>query len=105
MTQFNDIQTDQETADLFYNSFTGDFNIVASDQAHIGDIIQSFMGDWKQYPMVGVGVGAYLNSVGQQQRLVRELIVQLKADGYIVDNPQVKIQDGNITINPNAYRQ
>lgn len=105
MTQFNDIQMDTETADLFFNSFTGDFNIVASDQQHLGDIIQSFNGDWKQYPMVGVGVGAYLNSAGQQQRLVRELLIQLRADGYTVDNPQVKISDGNITINPNAYRQ
>jgi hypothetical protein len=90
---------------LFINSNAGDYDINFSDNQHIEDIIQSFNGDWKQFPMVGVGVSSYLASTGQQQQLTREILIQLKADGFTVDNPIVKIVNGNITVNPNAYRQ
>lgn len=102
---FQDIQCNSDNADLYFNTFDGDFDIMGSDQQHIEDILQSFNGDWKQFPMVGVGISSYLNSVGQEQRLPREVIVQLRADGYTCDNPIIQINQGNIVINPNAYRQ
>jgi hypothetical protein len=93
-----------ENGDLYYNASTGDFDIEYSDDQNVEDIIQSFPGDWRQYPQIGVGCGAYLNSSGQEQKLSSEVILHLKSDGFIVDNPTVKIANSTINIKPNAYR-
>lgn len=100
---FQDFRTNDD-GDLYFDPTTGDFQVTPSDEQHMGDIIQSFPGDWKQWPQVGVGASAYLGSSGQQQELSREVIVQLKADGYSVAAPTITITPDTVTIIPNATR-
>jgi hypothetical protein len=83
----------------------GDFVIGVSDNQHIQDIIQSYIGWWKQFPLVGVGIQSYVNSNGQDQALARSIQIQLQSDGFTVQNPQVTINPDEITIQPNAIRQ
>jgi hypothetical protein len=60
----------------------GDFTIIESDEQHIVDIINSAQGSWKEYPLCGVGIDNYLNSVVSQQSLTNEIKVQLTRDGF-----------------------
>lgn len=102
MAVFKDFLLD-DGGDLLIQN--GDFAIGRSDQQHVQDIINSYPGWWKQYPNVGVGVMNYLNSSGQQQKLQRNIIIQLQSDGYVVSNPIVDNNpDGTFTITPNAIR-
>jgi hypothetical protein len=96
-----DIQLD-DTGDLLFAN--GDLLIGRSDEQHIKDTINAFPGWWKEFPADGVGIMAYLKSSGQQQTLARSVRLQLQADGYTVDNPQVAITADSISINPNAIR-
>lgn len=81
----------------------GDFAVIVSDSQHVADNINSFPGWWKENPADGVGVFAYLNSAGQEQDLKRSIQIQLTADGYKVNNPEVSVSaSGQLTINPNA---
>jgi len=80
----------------------GDWAIGESDQMHIQDTIISYPGWWKQYPVDGVGIGYYSKSNGQEQIIAREIKIQLELDGYTVSNPQIKLENEKLTINPNA---
>lgn len=63
----------------------GDFIIDYSDSTHIQDIIESFPGEWKEFPTLGVGLMQYLNSSGKEQELKNEIKRQITADGYSID--------------------
>ena len=83
----------------------GDFKVGKSDQQHVEDIIESYSGWWKEFPLLGVGVQNYLNSTGNNQQLARNIIVQLVSDGFTCSNPIISLNpDGTFTINPNATR-
>lgn len=64
----------------------GDFSILDSDQQHVILIINTYFGQWKQSPFLGVGIIRYLNSSGQQNVLKRNITVQMIADGYKVND-------------------
>ena len=100
-TIFQDIR--QKDDDLFIAN--GDFSIVPSDEDHIIDILQAFQGEWKQFLSVGVGIRNYLNSSGREQEISREVRLQLQADGFIVKNPDFKIDEsGKLVVAPYAVR-
>jgi hypothetical protein len=63
----------------------GDFAIVESDQDHIAIIVKSYLGAFKQFPLVGLGIDYYLASSTSEQVLKRNMTVQLNNDGYRVD--------------------
>ena len=71
-----------EVDDLFINPNTGDFLAATSDPQHVKDIINSFVGWWKEYPTLGVGAKRFLGSTGGVQKLKSKVQVALKADGY-----------------------
>lgn len=104
MAKATDIKLDND-GDLYIDPNTGDLKIDLSDKQHIKDIINSNVGWWKQFPLVGVGVQYYLNSSGFQQQLEREIKIQLTADGYSMERPKVtSLPDGTFNIEPNAER-
>lgn len=91
------------TGDLVISN--GDFKIGESDKQHIQDTITAYAGWWKQYPADGVGLTSYLNGGANLQRLARNIKAQLELDGYTVSPlPSVKFVNGNLAINPNAYK-
>jgi len=63
----------------------GDFSVKDSDQQHVILIINTFVGNWKQYPLLGVGILNYLASSGKTQELKRNIGLQLESDGYKVN--------------------
>lgn len=60
----------------------GDFIVSESDNQHIELIVNTFVGSWKKYPTLGVGIIQYLASGGQSQVLKRNINIQLTSDGY-----------------------
>lgn len=72
----------------------GDFKVGESDPQHIQLIIESYIGSWKQFPLLGVGISFYKNSSGQSLALKRSIAIQLETDGY--DKPDVRVNPGDI---------
>lgn len=70
------------TDDLELKIIDGDFKVSESDQNHILLIVKAYLGAFKQFPLVGVGVDLFIASTGQQQILRRNIAVQLEADNY-----------------------
>lgn len=69
----------------------GDFAMGNSDAQHIKDIIMAMPGDFRQWPIVGVGIANYLNSPASNNytELRSAIRLQLLADGYIKANIQL----------------
>lgn len=100
-----DIKLDEDD-DLFIDPITGDFKISMSDDQHIQDIIDSFPGHYKEFPSLGVGIEQYLNSSGTEQKINREIKLQLHADGYDVSKASSEFDsNGRLIITPNAIRR
>ena len=89
METFQDFLLDANGDLLIQN---GDFVVGPSDNQHIDDIISSFAGAWKQFPILGVGIMQYLKSE-EGQAAVAKIKQQLQSDGYTV--PQVTINNTN----------
>lgn len=80
-----------------------DLPVIESDTDHIQDTIQANKGDYKENPLDGVSIQSYLNSSGQESTISRDIILQLKADGYRSNNPVIGFEsDGQMNIEPNA---
>ena len=88
--------------DKTFINANNDISFYESDEDHIQDTIQATQGSYKESPQDGVNIQAYLNSQGQGQTLAREIIVQLKSDLYVVNNPIINITSDSISVNPNA---
>lgn len=69
-----------EDGDLLIDPVTGDIVIGLSDEQHFRDLLLSQKGDFKEYPLAGVGLINYNKSNGKAQ-LDKEIRLQLKADG------------------------
>jgi hypothetical protein len=61
----------------------GDFIIDNSDEQNIENILVSFKGDWKQWPLIGVGIIKYIHSpqtYSIKRTIEKEIMLQLKYD-------------------------
>ena len=82
---------------------SNDLPVYESDQDHIEDTIASPKGAYKEFPNDGVQIDSYLNSSGQESTIQREIILQLKSDGYRSQNPSITLDaNGEMQIQPNA---
>lgn len=88
MSYFRPIAKDialNDSVDLFIDN--GDFVVVESDQVHIEHIILAEKGNWREWPVLGVGIMRYLNERGRVQNRVglqRKIRVQLEYDNLNV---------------------
>ena len=80
-----DLDTDNEQKDIVIDALTGDFIARDSDKAHIDYIVNTSVGQWKQSPLLGVGIFTFLNAAGGLQTAKRVIQTQLTDDGYRVD--------------------
>ena len=87
-----------ENSDLFIDPNVGDFIIRDSDVAHIDNIVGTNAGEWKQYPLLGVGIINFLNGAAGLQVAKRQIQDQLENDGYDVE----KIVRSGETVNIEA---
>lgn len=88
--------------DSTFINANNDIAFYESDEDHIQDTIQATQGSYKENPQDGVNVQSYLNSQGQEQILARKIIVQLKSDLYVVNNPIIETTIDKVIVNPNA---
>ncbi len=63
----------------------GDFVIGPSDPQHADLLINTSIGSWNQFPLVGVGILYYQASAGQTALLQRNINIQFTTDGFIVE--------------------
>jgi len=65
----------------------GDFDLGESDQQHLDLLLLTGQGNWRQDPVVGVGLPRYLLApygAIQVAALSRDVTIQLERDGYQV---------------------
>jgi hypothetical protein len=82
-----------DNADIL--AVNGDWGVQYSDPNHIRDIVQSYVGNWKEYPTCGVGIFNFVGSNGQEAALTALVQAQLQQDGFINTNGIQAIQDFN----------
>ena len=86
-------------------SADGDFKVGESDEQHIMLLINTYPGNWKEFPTAGVGIRDYILSAGQTNLLKRSINVQLSADGYRNITTQLRGNpDGQYDYNVTAQR-
>ena len=83
-----------EDGDLGYDEETGDLLIGISDNQHFDDIIMASQGDFKEFPLLGVGFFKFMNSRTRKQDLESAIRFNLNADN--VSNIDVVITDTGV---------
>lgn len=91
-----DIRTD-EKHDLIIKN--GDFQIAYSDEQHQHHILLAEKGEYKEHPVVGVGIIQMLNNE-QYTELMLEAKKQLEYDGMEIQNIRFK-EDGKLIVEGN----
>ena len=81
----------------------GDFVVGESDGQHIEYILKADRGQFRQFPLVGVGLQKQDNASVERQKLKQEIKLQLRADGFSVK--QIAITAGDeMVVDVNAKR-
>lgn len=73
---------------------TSGLTIDETDFQNVDLVIIANKGEFKEYPVLGVGAEKYLKSVGRKDEFRREISVQLEAIGY--PKSDVKVSDTGI---------
>ena len=95
--EFHDILLDSDQE--LVATAAGDFRTGDASNNLIKYIIVSHIGNWKEFPLVGVGISSYLNSNVTAEEIESVIKTALAAD--IFKNPVVDASDFPSTINVN----
>jgi hypothetical protein len=71
------------------NIVHGDFDCGFADEQHIDLLLRASKGDFKEHPLLGVGIYQYINSSqdkASRMALQREVGLQLEVDGCKVNS-------------------
>ena len=90
MATYKDIKTD-ENNDLIISN--GDFKIDESDSQHVEHILIADKGQFRQFPLIGMGIKRALNGSFNPQILRQQIKIQLESDGFNVR--QIEIEPGD----------
>jgi len=85
-----------DNSDLVIDTNAGDFIIRDSDTAHIDNIVGTNAGEWKQYPLLGVGIINLLNGSAGLETARRLITTQLEEDGYEVED--IPLENGFLDV-------
>ena len=69
----------------------GDLVIGESDYIHVKHILESYPGDWKQYPELGIGIQKQINSP-ITRAFKRKAKIQLESDGYDINDIAIEFE-------------
>jgi hypothetical protein len=83
-----DIILNTKTNDLTF--FNGDFVIANSEQQDTNLIINTFVGNWFQFPLVGVGIIKFLAGNETALFIEQQIKNQMVTDGFVVDSVSIK---------------
>jgi len=75
----------------------GDFFVAESDQQHIEHILIADIGQFRQWPLIGVGIRRQLNGSVNRTDLKQQIRTQLKSDNFTVTRIDIS-RDYSITI-------
>lgn len=101
MANFKDIITD-ENGDI--EIINGDINVDLSDSQHIDFIVTADKGQFRQFPLVGVGLRRYINGPFNAQEIRQAIKLNLESDGYNVRKVSIA-NNGTGSINIDATRK
>lgn len=101
MAIFKDIITDS-TNDLIIEN--GDFKLNESDSQHVEHIITADKGQFRQWPLIGVGINRLINGSINPQSLKQVIKLNLESDNYNVRLIEVDSID-KLSINVDAQRK
>lgn len=71
----------------------GDFVVGQSDAQHGGLLLRTHPGEWRQWPLVGVGLATYLGDDAAEADIRHAVTVQAEYDGAIIDRLTVTSPD------------
>ncbi len=80
----------------------GDLKVNESDQMHIEHIIRADKGQFRQHPLLGVGIRNNQNGTISQSQLKQDIKIQLIGDNYAIK--QILITE-DFKISVNAIRK
>lgn len=90
------------SSDIYFAD--GDFAFGNSDEQHINHIVIAQKGNYRQHPLVGVGIAEWISSPNSAQRIAalqQRIRLQLDYDGYKAKRIDLAkgIENINITAN------
>ncbi len=68
----------------------GDFVVSESESQEVNLIINTFLGNWFEFPLVGVGIINYLASNESPTYIEQQITNQMVTDGFIVESVSIK---------------
>ena len=74
----------------------GSMEIGITDEQNAQVIILAEQGEFKEHPLLGVGLTKFLKSVGREREIVRAIRIQLALDG--IKNPEISFNEGKLQI-------
>ena len=93
--EFKDVKTDENGNLIILN---GDLKLDESDSQHIEHILISDKGQFRQFPLIGVGIKRALKGSSNPQSLKQQISVQLESDNYNVRKITIEPNPLNIEI-------
>lgn len=82
----------------------GDFFVAESDQQHIEHIMIADKGQFRQWPLIGVGIRRQINGSINKIDLKQDIRVQLRSDNFTVKRVDIE-NDFTITIDAKRNEQ
>ena len=76
--------------DMNYQIENGDFKIGESDYQSATLVLNTNEGSWKGQPFCGMGIAKYEGAANAQLQMKREIMIQLRADGFRVNSVIIK---------------
>ena len=90
MAEFKDIITD-ETGDLLI--LNGDLKVDKSDSQHVEHIVFADKGQFRQFPLIGVGIMKTIHGSINPQKVKQQIKLQLESDGLNVRQINIDLND------------
>lgn len=101
MAIFKDIILDAEGD---FSISNGDIFFGESDSQHVDHILLTDLGQFRQFPMLGVGIARLINGSINKIELSQKIRLNLESDNYNVSS--VNVEDANkLSINIDANRK
>lgn len=99
---YKDIITDASNDIEFIN---GDFKVKESDSQHVEHVLIADKGQFRQFPLIGVGIKRQLNGSFNPQEIKQIIKLQLESDGYNVRQVTIEPTIDDMKIDIDAERK
>lgn len=76
----------------------GDWEVGVSDAQHLACIAESNQGEWRQWPLLGIGIDLFLQDDTSETELRHRINVQAQYDGAIITEINFA-ETGKLTLN------